>query len=121
MNELRRNGRVGVDKIERCPRAAGRVSSEDDDGDGRRRVDSTAIGVCWSRWLGWAAGAISHVPCLPVASLSNLACPPFSFFFSYRCPVLKQVYPPADVRTHLVDFRFFTHDDRQSRSSSAFS
>jgi hypothetical protein len=52
MNELRRNGRVGVDKIERCPRAAGRVSSEDDDGDGRRRVDSTAIGVCWSRWLG---------------------------------------------------------------------
>jgi hypothetical protein len=39
---------VGVDKIERCPQAAGRVSSEDDDDDGKRRMEATAIGVCRS-------------------------------------------------------------------------
>jgi hypothetical protein len=38
MNECGRNGRVGVDKIDRCPHAVGRVSSEDD-GDGAEEED----------------------------------------------------------------------------------
>jgi hypothetical protein len=38
INDFRRNGRGCVDKIDRCPHAAGRVSSEDDD-DGAEEED----------------------------------------------------------------------------------